>query len=242
VKRLLITLPMIAALALGACGDDDPTGPEDPVPQELAVLSWNVYVGADLTQLLAVEDPAQIACGVAAVYDDVLATEFETRAVAIADQIEALEPHVIGLNEVSTFAFAGNTVHEDLVFLDVLLAELTARGLDYAAPEAARSTNFEISLPISYAVDCTPQDLLSYTEYDVLLVQGETTPTTGGSRSHCPFRSGSTRSTAAGHTWTSSTRARRTACSPLTSSRATPARVRRTMRDCCSYTPSRPPS
>ena len=172
-KRLLISLPMVAALALGACGDDDPTGPEEPIPEELAVLSWNVYVGADLTQLLAVEDPAQIACGVAAVYDDVLATEFETRAVAIANQIEANEPHLIGLNEVSTFDFAGNTVHPDLVFLDVLLDELQDRGLDYMAPEAARSTNFEISLPISYAVDCTPQDLLSYTEYDVLLVQGD---------------------------------------------------------------------
>ncbi len=172
-KRLLIVLPMVAALALGACGDDDPTGPEDPAPQEFVVLSWNVYVGADLTQLLAVEDPAQIACGVAAVYDDVLSTEFETRAGAIADQIAAHEPRVIGLNEVSTFDFAANTVHEDLVFLDVLLDELTARGLDYAVPEAARSTNFEISLPISYAVDCAPQDLLSYTEYDVLLVQGD---------------------------------------------------------------------
>ncbi|MFC1531496.1 endonuclease/exonuclease/phosphatase family protein [Gemmatimonadota bacterium] len=172
-KRLLIVLPMVAALALGACGDDDPTGPEDPAPQEFVVLSWNVYVGADLTQLLAIEDPAQIACGVGAVYDDVLATEFETRARAIADQIAAQEPLVIGLNEVSTFDFAGNTVHEDLVFLDVLLDELTARGLNYAAPEAARSMNFEISLPISYAVDCAPQDLVSYSEYDVLLVQGD---------------------------------------------------------------------
>jgi hypothetical protein len=172
-KRLLIVLPMVAVLLLGGCGDDDPTGPGDPVPQEFVVLSWNLYVGADLTQLLAIEDPAQIACGVAAVYDDVLATEFETRAVAIADHIAEHEPHVIGLNEVSTFDFAGNTVHEDLVFLDVLLDELATRGLDYQSPEAARSTNFEISLPISYAGDCAPQDLLSYTEYDVLLVQGD---------------------------------------------------------------------
>ena len=33
------------------------------------------------------------------------------------------------------------------------------------------STNFQIALPISYAADCAAQDLLSYTEFDVLLVR-----------------------------------------------------------------------
>jgi len=104
----------------------------------------------------------------------VLATDFEERAVAIADQIEAHRPQVVGLNEVSTFQFQYGFFHEDLVFLDILLAELADRGLDYAAPVEARSTNFQITLPISYdAVECSPQDALSYTEYDVLLVQGD---------------------------------------------------------------------
>ncbi len=181
-KRLLIPLFLTVTLASGACDDESPLAPEDASfaadragPAALTVMTWNIYVGADLTQLLAIQDPSQIACGVAAVYGDVLATDFAARAVAIADQIEAYMPHVIGLNEVSTFDFVYETIpgHADLVFLDVLQAELASRGLVYAAPVEARSTNFEITLPISYASDCEPQDLLAYTEHDVLLVRGD---------------------------------------------------------------------
>lgn len=179
-KSLVLALSLAVAFASGACDDAGPLDPEKPSfdagragPSALSVMTWNIYVGADLTQLLAIEDPAQIGCGVAAVYGDVLATDFNSRAVAIADQIEAFAPHVIGLNEVSTFDFILETIHDDLVFLDVLLEELDRRGLDYVAPVAARSTNFEITLPISYAADCADQDYLSYTEYDVLLVQGD---------------------------------------------------------------------
>jgi len=186
-KWPLLALPLAAVITLGACQDSDPLGPTDLAtenaeiqldavragPSLLSVMSWNIYVGADLTQLLAISDPSQIACGVAAVYGDVLATDFGARAVAIADQIEIHAPHVIGLNEVSTFDFVFETIpgHPDLVFLDVLMDELQSRGLEYSAPVNARSTNFQIALPISYAADCAAQDLLSYTEYDVLLVR-----------------------------------------------------------------------
>ena len=181
-KKLLIPLLLVGSLAPGACDDQSPLAPADETytvdragSPALTVMSWNIYVGADLTQLLAVQDPSQIACGVSAVYADVLATDFGARAVAIADQIEAFRPHVIGLNEVSTFDFVYETIPflEDLEFLAVLQAELASRGLDYAAPVDARSTNFEITLPISYAADCEPQDLLAYTEYDVLLVRDD---------------------------------------------------------------------
>jgi len=183
-KWLLLTLPLLAVITLGACDDAGPLDPADDAvthevlldavragPSVLSVMSWNVYVGADLTQLLAA-DPTRIACAVADVYGDVLATDFGARAVAIADQIEAHQPHVVGLNEVSTFDFQHGFFHEDLVFMDVLMDELTARGLQYDAPVAARSTNFQITLPISYDLaECAPQDGLSYTEYDVLLVR-----------------------------------------------------------------------
>ena len=181
-KKLLIPVLLIGSLAPGACDDQSPLGPTDAAftadragSPALTVMSWNIYVGADLTQLLAIQDPGQIACGVRAVYEDVLATDFGARAVAIADQIEAFRPHVIGLNEVSTFDFVYETIPflADLEFLAVLRAELASRGLDYDAPVDARSTNFQITLPISYAGDCEPQDLLSYTEYDVLLVRGD---------------------------------------------------------------------
>ncbi|MGB5301982.1 MAG: hypothetical protein WBP17_02400, partial [Gemmatimonadota bacterium] len=144
-KWLLLTLPLLAVITLGACDDDGLLGPTsdsaattDEVMLDavragspaLNVMTWNIYVGADLNQLLA-GDPARIACGVADVYGDVLATDFEERAVAIADQIERHRPHVIGLNEVSTFDFLYGFFHPDLVFLDILMDELQDRGLNY---------------------------------------------------------------------------------------------------------------
>ena len=139
-------------------------------------MSWNVYVGADLTQLLAVGSLEDVPCAVYGVWQDVIATDFPSRAVAIADQIEAARPHVIGLNEVSTFAFTYGS-SPDLVFLDVLQAELGARGLDYDA--SATSTNFQVALPIAYTDQCPaqPADELTYTEYDVILVRDDVTTT-----------------------------------------------------------------
>jgi len=109
----------------------------------------------------------RLRCGVAGVWADVQATDFESRAEAIVDQIEASNPHVIGLNEVSTFDFLYNSVDDDLVFLDILTAELNFRGLDYSVPANAVSTNFTIQLPISYTPDCEMQDAITYTEFDV---------------------------------------------------------------------------
>ncbi|MBT8479184.1 MAG: endonuclease/exonuclease/phosphatase family protein [Gemmatimonadetes bacterium] len=178
-KKLFLTLSVIVALAAGACDDAVPTGPDGASfdsgragPSVLNVMTWNIYVGADLTQLLAVGGLEDVPCAVFGVWQDVIATDFPTRAVAIADQIEASRPHVIGLNEVSTFAFTfGST--PDLVFLDILLAELDSRGLNYDAE--ATSTNFQVALPIAYTDQCpaAPQDELTYTEYDVVLVRDD---------------------------------------------------------------------
>jgi endonuclease/exonuclease/phosphatase family metal-dependent hydrolase len=121
-------------------------------------------------------------CAVYSVWQDVVGTDFPTRAVAIADQIEAAKPHVMGLNEVSTFDFAFDDTR-DLVFLDVLLGELDSRGLHYDV--AATSTTFQTpQLPIASAEECpaAPVDLLAYTEYDVILVRDgiETTGSDNG--------------------------------------------------------------
>jgi hypothetical protein len=190
-RRYLSMPAVLAALALGACDDAGPLEPADPVfgaaragSPALGIMSWNIYVGADLTQLLAVGSELDIPCAVYGVWTDVVATDFAARAVAIVDQIEAYGPHVIGLNEVSTFDFMFDTT-EDLVFLDVLEDELESRGLAYSVPvdpvtdRPAVSTNFEVTLPIAYTDECPaqPQDAISYTEFDVILVRDDVTYT-----------------------------------------------------------------
>lgn len=185
-KKLLLTLSVVVALASGACDDDGPLGPDSPSfstgragPSALSVMTWNVYVGADLTQLLGVEYDWQVPCAVNDVWEDVVATDFPARAVAIADQIEAYAPHVIGLNEVSTFDFAVDD-SKDLVFLEVLEAELASRGLAYDVPvdpttsQPAVSTNFQVQLPIVFG-ECPaqPTEAITYTEYDVILLRDD---------------------------------------------------------------------
>ena len=90
-KRLVLALSLVVALASAACDDAVPTGPESPSfaagragPPGLGVMSWNIYVGADLTQLLAVGSLADVPCAVYGVWQDVIATDFPSRAVAIA--------------------------------------------------------------------------------------------------------------------------------------------------------------
>lgn len=188
-KKLVLAVSLVIAFASAACDDAGPLDPENPSfdtgragPSALSVMTWNIYVGADLTQLLAVGSLDDLPCAVYSVWQDVVGTDFPTRAVAIADQIEAAKPHVIGLNEVSTFDFAFDD-SRDLVFLDVLLGELDSRGHHYDV--AATSTTFQTpQLPIASAEECpaAPVDLLAYTEYDVILVRDgiETTGSDNG--------------------------------------------------------------
>lgn len=196
-KRLFVPLPVLAVLTIVACEDGGPVGPRSEIapaeglalgveragPGALGVMTWNIYVGADLTQLLAAGSLAEVPCVVNDVWDDVLATDFEARAEAIVDQIEIHRPHVIGLNEVSTFDFAYNT-STDLVFLAVLQAELVSRGLSYSVPvdpstsTPAASTNFQVTLPIEYgACPSAGDDALTYIEYDVILVRDDVSVT-----------------------------------------------------------------
>lgn len=187
-KKLVLAMSVVAALASGACDQAVPTGPDTPSFDHaragspgLSVMTWNVYVGADLGQLLDVGSMEELPCAVYDIWSDVVSTEFPTRAKAIADQMGLHQPHVVGLNEVSTFDFAFNDAL-DLVFLEVLQAELQARGLSYTAE--ATATNFQVpGMPIAFTSACpaAPQDQLSYTEYDVILVRDDVETLDGSS-------------------------------------------------------------
>lgn len=197
---------LLGAVALAACGDaDGPLGPADSASggdgtvvaddgtlasersgsPALSVLTWNIYIGADIAQLLELEDPTieDIALAVTALFQDVVATDFPTRAGAIADQVALLNPQVIGLNEVSTFDFA-STPGVELDYLAILMAQLVARGLDYVVPDdganEARSKNFEVTLPIVVGIDpggAPILDLVTLIDYDVILLRSDVAAT-----------------------------------------------------------------
>ncbi len=166
---VLLLLPLLSACDEG--GTDHGDGPQ------VTVMTRNLYVGAEITRLLLVTDPAMVPIEVMNLWADVQSTDFSERAEALADEIEAVVPDIIGLQEVSLFryqtpgdaALGGTTpaATEVLDFLDELMAELSARGLNYT--EAARTTDFDIELPIAAPPSPLPDDI-RLTDHEVILV------------------------------------------------------------------------
>jgi endonuclease/exonuclease/phosphatase family metal-dependent hydrolase len=172
-KRSLILTAIVLATFLAACTDAvDPRQGEDVV-----VLTRNVYVGADVDQVLLAETPEQLLARVEAAWQQLVATDFTERAEALADEIMEVDPHVVGLQEITTFrtqspgdAVVGGTVPAEEVvwdYLEILMAELGERGLDYEV--AGLIQNTDVELP---RANVTFDDV-RMTDYDVVLVRGD---------------------------------------------------------------------
>jgi len=183
-----LTLALLAlGLALGGCDRDPVTGPTSPDlaveragSPALNVVTYNVFWGARVEDLLLVEDPNQIPFEVAALWAAVQATDFEERADAIAAKIAAAKAHVVGLQELAVYRYQSpadfTTPATDVVldFLDILIQALDARGLSYTA--VSMSPNFDVELPI---VDFATGGLdeIRLTDYDVILVRSDVSRT-----------------------------------------------------------------
>ena len=168
--------PLLIAASLmlaPACGDgDSPFSPDvdTPVPapdqhaaSDLAVMTRNLYVGADVDAViaaLATSDPADDIPALLAAVATLGQTDFGARAAAFADEIARYRPHVVGLQEVSTVDLTlpplGVDLHLD--FLPVLQAELSARGLQYVVATRVRN------------IEAAPLPGVSLLDEDVLLV------------------------------------------------------------------------
>jgi endonuclease/exonuclease/phosphatase family metal-dependent hydrolase len=165
-KRILLYLALfIVALGLIAPGASAKWWRQQ---KTVKVMTRNLYLGADIFPVIQVglEDPSLIPAAVSRVYHTVLYTNFEARAEAIADEIARKKPHVVGLQEVSTYykqtpgdflvvdQILGMVPNPDQtpateVFIDfyaVLDAALRDRGLRY---KAFTVTNAEVELPMA---------------------------------------------------------------------------------------------
>lgn len=109
------------------------------------VMSQNLYIGADLSRLLAGEPPS-------ALLETIAKTDFPSRAVEIAEAIDDFNPDVIGLQEVFTirvFDAAGNESLK-LDYLEILMKAIAAEGESYAV--ASSVTNADVTLPVQPGV------------------------------------------------------------------------------------------
>lgn len=188
--RLFVTLLTIAMLGLfSSCEEESPFSPNDPGSLEkgginsgsgkVTAMTWNVYVGADVDAIL-VAPADQIPFVVGGAFADLYATDFHLRAVAIVDQIAEHKPHLIALQEISLIRLqspgdftVGNPVAAEQVifdYLDILMAEIASRGLDYEVAAQVQNADVELPMlnPFTYSLDD-----VRLTDYDVALVRGD---------------------------------------------------------------------
>jgi endonuclease/exonuclease/phosphatase family metal-dependent hydrolase len=109
--------------------------------RDLAVMTRNLYLGSSLGPALEAKTPEAFVEAVARIYATVQYTNFPQRADAIADEIEATEPDLIGLQEVTKWTTGGLNPPPGYDFLTILEGELKARGLDYSVASVANNAN-----------------------------------------------------------------------------------------------------
>jgi endonuclease/exonuclease/phosphatase family metal-dependent hydrolase len=148
----------------------------------LTVLTQNLYLGSPLTPALdpSVDTSAEFVAAVARIYATALATDFPTRAEAIADTIAKEEPDLIGLQEVTDWVAVPTrpgATPPSVDFLEIVVAELSERGLDYAV--AAVVDNADLGpVPLvapQYGCGVAAADcVVSLKDRDVILVNEDT--------------------------------------------------------------------
>jgi hypothetical protein len=170
-----------AAALLAACADNPVTAPASPDatgsvaefhaagrhPDQLTVLTRNMFVGAPIEIVMAETDPNLIPVRAAEAWAVEMQNDFGSRAKGMADEIALTRPHLVGLQEVSLFRsqfpsdiavppgmtpnLTPNATNVEVDFLGTLLAELQARGLDYVPVSTIQ--NFDVEVPRLDGVD-----------------------------------------------------------------------------------------
>jgi endonuclease/exonuclease/phosphatase family metal-dependent hydrolase len=173
-RTFLVTLGALVA----ACGTDPAgtAGSAEPLGSEtvaVAVMTRNLYIGADILRVVNAQGAAQVAEAVAETFAIVGQTSFPARARLIAAEIDWTRPDVVALEEVAIWrvgpgaACAGDPtpraarVVYDL--LGILQHVLEERGLRYEV--ASQLTTLDAELCSADGTD------VRYTDRDVLLVR-----------------------------------------------------------------------
>ena len=142
--------------------------------RELNVMTYNMYLGSDFTDIFLAESGDELVLEVGEAYRDMLAGNVPERIDAIAAQIEAGEPLLVGLQEVAlwrtgTFLDPAQATDVTYDFLEMLLDELAERGLNYSAIEI--QTNFDVELPGIVTASIFRD--IRYTDRDVILARSD---------------------------------------------------------------------
>jgi endonuclease/exonuclease/phosphatase family metal-dependent hydrolase len=139
--------------------------------RSVTVMTRNVYIGTALDPIFAARTPEALLSATATAFGNVQATNFPARAQALAGEIATAQPDLVGLQEVEIIrtgpvadpAPATNVVAD---YLELLLSELEARGLEYTP--VATNVNADVEAPSALGLD------VRATDRDVILARGRT--------------------------------------------------------------------
>jgi endonuclease/exonuclease/phosphatase family metal-dependent hydrolase len=136
--------------------------------RDVTVMSRNLYLGADIitaASATSLDDEKQRAT---ALFQTVQQTNFPVRAKAIAREIDANDPDLVGLQEVALWRRTPdgvtNSVKDASVvaydFLGLLQKEIKARGLHYKAAVTQQEADFEVPTSLNYDLRLTMRDVI----------------------------------------------------------------------------------
>jgi endonuclease/exonuclease/phosphatase family metal-dependent hydrolase len=167
-----LCLSPLVALALLAGTSVKADDPAPPAQHQITVMSYNVYHGVDLEifRVPGATSVPDLLSRVAAVYMGYQARNFPERAQALAAEIAAGQPALIGLQEavlVRTGALFNPAPAENVAFdyVQLLLDALSARGLNYTV--VAEIRGFDIELPSALGFD------VRHTDREVILARAD---------------------------------------------------------------------
>jgi endonuclease/exonuclease/phosphatase family metal-dependent hydrolase len=128
-------------------------------------MTRNLYVGSSFTHALTATDPTDFVLGVSRIWANVKQTDFRTRANAIAGEIAARRPDIVGVQEASRWErLSADPLQLD--YLQILLDALRARGLSYGVATVVEG--FTVTAP---AFEDGQQIGLRLTDRDAILVR-----------------------------------------------------------------------
>lgn len=181
----LLTVAVAGTTLVPATGNAAVAGPSGGGKHGLKVMTQNLYLGSSLTPALLATTQLEFVGAVANIYGTAVATDFPTRAKAIADTIDKRDPDLIGLQEVTRWkadALNPTATPPSYNFLAILRKELAARGLNYKVKAVSENADIGPAPLVAPAFGCegpvdaywVPDCLVTLQDRDVILVNKDT--------------------------------------------------------------------
>jgi endonuclease/exonuclease/phosphatase family metal-dependent hydrolase len=148
-----LALVGIAVMALALAPQHSVLGKDH---RDITVATYNIYQGTELENSVAATTQIGLFLGAAKDFEMMEQTNFAARARALAVQIDARRPDLVGLQEVALWRTRApscfctdpaTAVNQD--FLQVLIDALAARGLSYETVSSV--DNFDVQSPAIFA-------------------------------------------------------------------------------------------